>query len=195
MANASICRKFDSSKRWVDVPRFEGIYAVSDVGDVMRVSPGAGRAKVGAILSFARNPKGYKHVGLCKNGKSETTYIHVLVCGAFHGPKPTPTHQAAHRNDDKDNNSEANLYWATPLENHRDRRRNGGILQGSQVGKATLKEEDVLGMFEMRAKGVTQSRIASKYGVAGHTVSRILAGKRWGHMGLHNSSGVASHGE
>ena len=102
MANASICRKFDSSKRWVDVPRFEGIYAVSDVGDVMRVSPGAGRAKVGAILSFARNPKGYKHVGLCKNGKSETTYIHVLVCGAFHGPKPTPTHQAAHRNDDKE---------------------------------------------------------------------------------------------
>jgi hypothetical protein len=105
-----------------------------------------------------------------------------LVCEAFHGPKPSPTHQAAHRDDDKDNNTPDNLYWATPLENHADRRRNKGTPQGERCGKAKLKEADIPVIRSLRAQGETCRAIGERFGVAHNTISRILTGERWGHM-------------
>lgn len=169
---------------WRSIPGFEGIYEVSSEGRVRRVCEGAGRAKKGHILAPGRNPKGYLAVNLCRNGKMTTKFLHVLVCEVFHGPKPSPVHQAAHRDDIKDNNTKDNLYWATPLENHADRRRNGRILVGSQIGRATLREHQVRHMFVLRKQGMTCADIAKKYRVAPHTVSRILQGERWGHLGL-----------
>lgn len=46
-----------------------------------------------------------------------TETIHTLVCLAFHGPKPTPKHQVAHKDCNKMNNGYLNLRWATPKEN------------------------------------------------------------------------------
>lgn len=169
---------------WRDVPGYVGIYQVSDEGQVRRVCEGAGRAKKGGILKGGKNRKGYLAVGCSKNGHTKTWYIHTLVCEVFHGPKPTPIHQAAHRDDDKDNNTKDNLYWATPLQNHADRRRNGGILVGSRIGRSTLKEDDIVQMFDLREQGLLCREIAERFGVQRHTVSRILQGKRWGHMGI-----------
>lgn len=184
MADAAIIKFPDDGKEWRDVPGYVGIYALSSDGDVMRVCPGVGRAKMGAILRPGKNKKGYRAVLLSRDGLSVTHHLHVLVCTVFHGKKPTPKHQAAHRDDDKGNNSAANLYWATPLENSKDRRRNGRILAGSQIGRSILKETDVIRMFEMHGKGMSCAEIAKQFGVASHTASRIIAGTRWGHMGL-----------
>lgn len=169
-------------KQWVACPDFEDIYAVSSDGEVKRIVPGAGKARVGHILRPARNRKGYKYVLLCRGGKCRTAYLHVLVCRTFHGPKPTEHHQAAHRDDDKDNNCEANLYWALPLENHADRRRNGRILAGSQIGKAKLVESDIPLIRQMRSAGKTNVAIAALFGVAPNTVSGVLSGRTWGHV-------------
>jgi hypothetical protein len=169
-------------REWRPVPGFEGIYAVSDIGEVMRVCPGAGKAKEGHILSGGRNPKGYIAVGLCKAGKTKTWYIHTLVCEVWHGPKPSPLHQAAHSDDDKDNNSKDNLYWATPLENHADRRRNGGILVGERIGKSKLTEADVIEIRCLKATGQTNRQLGKQFRVAAHTISAINTGRTWGHV-------------
>lgn len=169
-------------EEWRPVPGFEGTYEVSSLARVRRIVPGAGRAKVGAILSPGRNPKGYLSVGPMRDGKRKTFFLHTMVCEAWHGPKPSPTHQAAHRDDNKDNNTPDNLYWATPLENHADRRRNGGILNGSRIGRSKLKESDILLIRAFRDAGMVHSKIAKAFGVAPHTISRVLSGQRWGHM-------------
>lgn len=167
---------------WKPCPGFEEIYHVSSYGRVKRVVAGAGRAKIGGILRPGKNPKGYLAVCLCRDGKCKTKFLHVLVCETFYGPKPTPSHQAAHRDDDKEHNRLSNLYWATPLENHRDRRRNGGILVGSKIGRSTLTEGDVREIRRLRGAGMKCRDVGAQFGIAGHTVSRIANGLRWGHL-------------
>lgn len=167
---------------WKPCPDFEGIYEVSNFGRVKRVAPGAGRAKEGHVLATAKNRKGYHYLSLCRGGKVRTTQVHVLVCRTFHGQKPTPEHQAAHRDDDKDNNADGNLYWATGLENHADRRRNGGILTGSRVGKSKLTESDIPSIRAALKAGGTHRAVAAIFGVASGTISAIVSGKTWGQV-------------
>lgn len=169
-------------KIWRPVPDYEDIYEVSSVGEVRRIVPGAGRAKVGHVLRPGKNRKGYQAVNLCREGACQTKHLHVLVCEVFHGPRPTPKHQAAHRDDDKANIAASNLYWATPLENHADRRRNGRILRGEQIGRATLREFEVVQMKALAKSGAMLKDIASKFGVNPNTVGRIVSGKRWAHV-------------
>lgn len=170
-------------EEWKPCPRFEDIYHVSNLGRVKRIVPGAGRAKVGGILQPGKNPKGYRAVNLCRNGVKHTRYIHRLVCEAFHGPVPTEMHQAAHKDDSKENNVPDNLYWATSMQNgSEDRRRNGRIVRGSRVGRAKLKEADIPAIRAMRERGAVHREIAEAFGVRQNTISRVLAGKRWGHL-------------
>jgi hypothetical protein len=167
---------------WKPCPGFEDIYHVSSSGRVKRIIQGAGRARVGAILRPGKNPKGYSAVCLCKNGTQNTRYIHRLVCEAFHGPAPSPTHQAAHKNDDKKKNTAENLYWATPKQNGGDdRRRHGKIMHGAKCGMAKLKDEDIPKIRAMCASGAAHREIAERFGVRKNTISRILSGKRWPH--------------
>lgn len=173
---------FTPGEVWKPCPEFEGIYEVSSFGRVKRVAPGAGRAKQGHVLATAKNRKGYHYLNLCRGGKMRTTQVHVLVCRTFHGEKPSASHQAAHRDDDKDNNTDANLYWATGLENHADRRRNGGILTGSKVGKAKLTEEQIPVIRAMLADGISQREVGRQFGVDGGTIQAIRSGKTWGQV-------------
>ncbi len=179
MAAHPICT---TAEVWKPCPNFEGIYAVSSHGRVKRTAPGAGKAKVGHILATARNAKGYHYLNLCRNGKMQTTYVHTLVCRTFHGEKPTPSHQAAHRDDNKDENTEANLYWATGLENHADRRRNGLIPTGSKVRISKLTEEQIPAIRAMLAAGHTQRAVAELFGVGCTTIHSVSSGRTWGQV-------------
>lgn len=50
--------------------------------------------------------------------KYKNFWFHILVCTAFHGPRPTPKHQVDHINRDKWDNRPENLRWVTCHENH-----------------------------------------------------------------------------
>lgn len=173
---------FTAAEIWKPCPEFEDIYEVSSLGRVRRIIPGAGRAKAGHVLATAKNRKGYHYLNLCRDGRMRTTQVHVLVCRTFHGEKPSPKHQAAHRNDDKDQNTDANLYWATGLQNHADRRRNGGILLGSRIARAKLTEAQIPHIRAALAAGKTLRAVADDFGVTAHAIHSIKSGRTWGHV-------------
>lgn len=49
--------------------------------------------------------------------KGRTHRVHVLICEAFHGPKPFPEAVAMHLDEDGSNNRASNLGWGTQKQN------------------------------------------------------------------------------
>jgi hypothetical protein len=152
-------------------------YAVSNLGRLKRiVRPKSGPGKVGDILKPGMSP--YPQVGLSKDGKSRTHAVHVLVCRAFHGPKPTPKHEVAHWDGDKLNARWDNLRWATSRENADDRVRLGEQ-RGERNGRSKLTEDDVREVRRLLSLGRTQQSIADRFGVCQVTISEIALGQKW----------------
>jgi hypothetical protein len=69
--------------------------------------------------------KGYKHLALNIGGVKKNFYVHLLVCEAFHGPRPSPLHEARHLNGIATDNRAENLAWGTKKENAQDSIRHG----------------------------------------------------------------------
>lgn len=63
----------------------------------------------------------YDRLSLMVDGAEISFDVHVLVCTAFNGPKPSTTHHAAHNDNNTKNNSASNLAWKTPTENEKDK--------------------------------------------------------------------------
>jgi hypothetical protein len=121
----------------------------------------------------------YHRVTLSKDGVNTHRKVHVLVCTAFHGPRPTPEHQVAHWDGNGFNNTEKNLRWATPVENAADTSRHGKHDRGSRHANSKLIEADVMAIRQALAKGVRGRALARKYKVSPATISSINVGKNW----------------
>lgn len=106
-------------------------------------------------------------------------YVARLVCLAFHGPPPTPKHQAAHDNGDVDDNAPSNVLWKTPVENHADKLRHGTAIFGEAVHSARLDPDRVLQMRRRRQAGETVTSLAKEYGVSLTCASRVTNGVDW----------------
>ena len=95
---------------WKDIEGYEGLYQVSDLGRVKRVT-------TNRILKQAKHHGGYMRVDLCKNGKRKAHKIHRLVAQAFI-PNPENKLQVNHIDENKTNNIISNLEWLTAKENN-----------------------------------------------------------------------------
>lgn len=97
-----------------------------------------------------------------------------------------------HRCDNPPCVNPAHLFLGTPADNAADMRAKGRSTRGRlmpQTGtpgernaRAKLSTADVLAMRSMRGDGLLHREIAARFHVAENTVSRILSGKRWGHI-------------
>jgi HNH endonuclease/NUMOD4 motif len=170
----------DSNEEWLLCPGFSD-YEISSKGNVRRI-----RSKRNIVLLVPRalhiNHGGYPSFTFFVDGRSTNKQIHPLVCEAFHGPKPSPIHQAAHWDGNHANNSKDNLRWATPIENMADSLRLGRVQRGSKRWNATLTEEDVKDIKRRLAAGETGLSIAKHYRIGRPTVSDIKKGKKWKHV-------------
>jgi aspartate carbamoyltransferase regulatory subunit len=101
---------------WKDVDGYEGLYQVSNTGEVKSLGNDASRKE--KILKNFLMPTGYYSVILCKNRKIKRFYVHRLVGLAF---IPNPTNKATinHIDGKKGNNLYSNLEWCTQKENIR----------------------------------------------------------------------------
>lgn len=107
---------------WKDIPNYEGLYQVSNLGRVKsldRLFPridGASIKKKGHIIS--QSLRTYYQVQLRKDKKSVHFDVHRLVCMAFH-PNPNNYPCVNHKDEDKLNNRAENLEWCTQQYNVR----------------------------------------------------------------------------
>ncbi len=169
-----------SDVRWLQVPGYPE-YEVSENGLVSRG---------GSILKPCRMKRGgYIAVSLWQYGKGKTWPVHQLVCMAFHGPRPTPKHHAAHDDGDKDNNHESNVLWKTKKENEADKVRHGRTNRGDKNWNTKIKDADVPEVVRRIAELPSSSggrrikkgalpKLAAEYGVTASCLRQIHTGIR-----------------
>ena len=99
---------------WRPVKGFEGLYEVSNLGQVKSLN--YNRTKGTKILKLGMGTNGYLRVNLYKNGKGYAKKVHRLVASAFI-PNIDNKPQVNHIDGDKTNNRASNLEWVTGKEN------------------------------------------------------------------------------
>ena len=109
------------NKIWKDIPDYEGLYQVSNFGEVKSLPKirnvfSSNYIAKERILKPALNDSGYKIVVLTKNKKSKSLRVHRLVALAFI-PNLENKPQVNHKDGNKLNNHIDNLEWCTNSEN------------------------------------------------------------------------------
>ena len=92
-----------------DIKGYEGLYKVTDKGEVISV-------RRGKMLKPQKKRKGYLFVILCNNKHRRRFYVHRLVAEAFI-ENPCSKEQVNHINGVKNDNRVSNLEWVTAKEN------------------------------------------------------------------------------
>jgi hypothetical protein len=172
-----------TSEIWKPVVGYEGIYEVSNAGNVKRIwAPKNNQHCLGRVLAGDIGG-GYRRVGLYRDGKGERVAIHHLVLEAFIGPMPSGKEQANHKNGVKTDNRPENLEYVTRSENalHACRILNTHRQKGSLHGRSKLTEEQVTEIRALRKCGSPLKDIADRFGVCLATVSMICLHRKWKH--------------
>lgn len=174
---------------WKDVPGYEGLYKVSNIGNVMSFHTDGvfGKNNHGRLLVQRTDACGYKYVYISKNGKKKRESVHRLVAYAFL-PNPENLPQVNHIDEIRDHNTVSNLEWCTALYNQRyghRRKRSSESATGEKNARAILTERDVLEIRKTYAPGdkeFCKRNLAKKYGVSYATITKIVCGKLWKHL-------------
>jgi len=148
---------------WKDIPGYEGLYQVSNLGNVK--SLGNDRTRKEKILKPSVCKYGYYHVGLYKNGKVKSTVVHQFIAMAFLNHNPCG-HKLVidHRNDN-------------PLDNR---------VENLQIVTQRFNANKTQGKYTSKYKGVSWHKKANKW------ISNILINKKQIHLGYFNTEEEAS---
>ena len=140
---------------WRDVPRYEGLYQVSNKGRL--------RNARGVLKKPTKNNHGYPRVNLYKDGVGRQFSLHILVAQAFI-PNPENKPEVNHKNGKRDDCRAENLEWVTHSENQLHRHR---VLNSSSGGK----KRSVLCL----STGVTYESISAAARGTGSKLTGVLA--------------------
>jgi len=170
----------DSNEIWKDVIGYEGLYQVSDYGNIKSL-PRLGVVR-SRLLKHLIMPRGYHSVRLYSNGSNKQFLVHRLVAMSFllnELGKP----EVNHIDSDVNNNKLNNLSWCTREENVNHSFRSGiKSNKGSDNPRSKLCASDVINIRKMISEGHSVSYIASIYFVTKTSVYYIKKGKSWIHI-------------
>jgi hypothetical protein len=172
----------DLTERWLPVPGYEGLYEVSDLGNVRSFHAGRGSGKRGGLLAPGLSGR-YLTVALCQRGQPRRSWpVHQLVLLAFAGPRP-PGMESLHGPGGQLDNRLVNLCWGTPSQNHGpDRVRDGTSNRGERSRNAKLTEAIVSECKRRYAAGETQTALAIEFGVTEPAICEAVNGVTWAHL-------------
>jgi len=127
---------------WLPVVGYEGIYSVSNFGNVIshdrnvKHYRGGYKVVLGRELSKIEDNHGYLNVRLSKFGEAKNKRIHALVAEAFLNHSVNRKFVIDHINNDKKNNKLSNLQIIKQqINNTKDRKRKGRFAGVSKCGE------------------------------------------------------------
>lgn len=179
-----------SDREWRPVVGYEGFCEVSSDGLVRSVPRVVTQfsARAGKIVPLRRSGRllaqnvskrtGRPAVCLSRDGGCRTFQVQVLVCIAFHGPRPDGM-QVCHNDGDPLNNRSSNLRWGTAKQNQADRLIHGTDLRGTQVGTAKYTPAIAAAI---KAGEISSRAARERYGVSRSHFHRIRKGESWAHL-------------
>ena len=103
---------------WKDILNYEGLYQVSNFGNVRSLKNRWGLRKTPKLVKQQLTKKGYKRVPLTKENKPKQFMVHRLVYEAFKG-KIKNNYEINHKDLDRTNNDITNLEEITHTNNVR----------------------------------------------------------------------------
>ena len=172
---------------WKDVIGYEGLYQVSNLGNVRgldrKVNGKYGNIanRYGRVLVPSKKKTGYLGVTFSIEKEKKYYSIHRLVAITFL-PNPKNKPQVNHKDGDKANNKLSNLEWVTQSENGLHAYKNGLCprLAGGNARNRKLSEKPVK---EIRhyylVKKYSIKELACKYFIGISTVHQIINYKTW----------------
>lgn len=124
-------------------------------------------------------PKNRKGYGTCASGQT-----HRVAYRLMFGDIPLGLH-VCHKCDVPACVRPNHLFTGTDADNKADMRAKGRAPAGEGQGSCKLTEVKVLSIKQMyRAGGVSHKDLAGRFQVNQSTISRIITGKRWAHLGV-----------
>lgn len=169
-------------ERWKPIKNYEGLYEVSDHGNVRSVPHVTnGRANsymtfTGKLLKPQLKRNGYLQVALSKNGHKTWVCIHRLVAESFI-PNQDELAQINHIDGNKKNNVVNNLEWITPSENMKHAYDTGLLTHYTKLTPELV--EEIRNLHKPYDKEYGTKPLAIKYGVGETTIRDIVHGRRW----------------
>jgi hypothetical protein len=175
----------------VDVIGFEGLYQISNFGDVYSLKTGV-PVKLKPILNkryriwfvnlyhpslryWRKMPNGT----MANHMRPKVCPIHVLVAKHFLPPKPTWKHTINHKDFNRANNAATNLEWMTFLQNTQHfHDSHPEYFRGENCPTAKLTNDEAREIYAARGSGPA-SRFAAQYSVSSPTIYNIWHGRRW----------------
>lgn len=173
---------------WSDIKGYEGKYWISNYGRIKSKN---------RLLKLTNGMDGYLKISLCLNGINRTFRIHRIVAITFI-PNRKSNPSIDHINGDKHDNRVQNLRWCTAKENSNNpntKYNNTGFLghthsdyvrcrisesqKGISNNNTKLNSEKVLEIRYLHKIGLSQRKIAKKYGVSHTNIGSIIRNKTW----------------
>ncbi len=162
--------------QWKDVKGYEGLYKISENGDVM--SSNYKQSNKPGLLTPSVTGIGYVFYRLAKNRKRKCFYAHRLVAEHFISKHSQPeTLEVNHLDGDKTNNQISNLEWCTHSENVKHSFDSGLRITAykKHYGSRQLTEEEVVKIREVyKNENIKMSHLAKKYGVSIPSIHNVI---------------------
>jgi hypothetical protein len=170
-----------SEEIWKDIIGYEGLYKVSDFGNVK--SLGNEFLRKERLLKLSPQSKNYLTVVLQKDATRKMVLVHRLVAEHFiYNIESKP--QINHINGNKHDNRVENLEWVSHRENLDHAIKNNLTLKGEKNRNSKLKDVDVIKIHSLLQKGITTKELSETYNVSYSTIYGIRTNRYWKHLNL-----------
>lgn len=145
---------------WKDITNYEGLYQVSNFGNVKNV-------RFNRLLKNSRKWNGYLRVCLCKNKKRKDLLISRMVANEFvKNPNPKKFIHVDHIDGDKENNNAKNLEWVTAKENnvraYKSGQKTGFGRRHISVSKIDMETKQVLDTYKTISEAGEMNNISKR---------------------------------
>lgn len=168
---------------WKDIPGYEGLYQVSNLGTIYSV-------RYKRLRKSSTDRYGYAFVGLNKHGNQQFFSIHRLVASAFI-QNPCNLPEVNHIDGNKQNNRADNLEWCDHYANMIHAYKAGLVpyairpiqeKKKQRTKRAKLSKEmaqRIRSEHKPGVRGCGCRSLAKKYGVSATTIKHIIGNKAW----------------